>query len=154
MTQSSYSSIKQICGGVGLINISHYSDRSKLTQVHCRRRAWLNTSGNHIGMTSSYLELKPIQHLSCWCTINYRKTNILSSSGTTSTTFLSFFLFLHIFTVLFSSLLFSRSSQSDSLKAIPDDLGPEQEGGDDEEEGGESRKKDLGSTIIMLMIHI
>ena len=94
-------------------------------------------------MTSSYLEVKPLQHLSCCCTINYRKTNILSSSETTSATFLSFFVFLHIFTVSFSSL-FSCSSKSDSLKAIPDDLGPEQQGGDDDEEGGESRKKDLG----------
>ena len=69
------------------------------------------------------------------------KKYILSSS---ETTFLSFFLFLEIFTVLFSSLLFSCSSKLDSLKAIPDDLGPEQQGGDDEEEGRESRKKDLG----------
>ena len=146
MTQSSYSSIKQICGGVGLINLSHcvLADTSTLpTREHCRRRAWLKTSRNHIGMTSSYLEVKPLQHLSCCCTINYRKTNILSSSETTSATFLSFFVFLHIFTVSFSSL-FSCSSKSDSLKAIPDDLGPEQQGGDDDEEGGESRKKDLG----------
>ena len=143
MTQSSYSSIKQICGDVGLINLSHCSD---CTRVHCRRRAWLKTSGNHIGMTSSYLEVKPLQHLSCCCTINYRKTNILSSSETTSATFLSFFVFLHIFTVSFSSL-FSCSSKSVSLKAIPDDLGPEQQGGDDDEEGGDSRKKDLGQLL-------
>ena len=50
---SSYKSIKQMCGGVGLINLAHCSVRSQLTQVHWRHRALFNACGNHYDPNST-----------------------------------------------------------------------------------------------------
>ena len=48
---SSYQSIKRMCGGVG-INLGHCSDLTQLT-VQWRHRAWFNACGNHNGCSTS-----------------------------------------------------------------------------------------------------